>query len=52
MLKAAEQLLHEAFERGRRGRMAELVAELAAGTLSPRSAAKRLLSHIGMEIAR
>jgi LAO/AO transport system kinase len=52
MLKAAEQALHEAFERGRQGRMAELVADLAAGTISPRRAASRLLAHIGMEVKR
>jgi LAO/AO transport system kinase len=52
MLKAAEQVLHEAFERGRQGRMADLVADLAAGTISPRSAASRLLAHIGMEVTR
>jgi LAO/AO transport system kinase len=52
MLKAAEQLLHEAFERERQGRMADLVAELAAGTVSPQSAAKRLLAHIGKEVSR
>jgi len=50
MLKAAEQLLHGEFERHREGRMADLVAELAAGAISPQSAAKRLLAHIGMEV--
>lgn len=52
MLKAAEQLLHEEFERHRRGRAAALVAELAAGTVSPQAAARRIVAHIGMEIAR
>jgi LAO/AO transport system kinase len=52
MLKAAEQVLHEAFERGRQGRMADLVADLAAGTVSPRGAASRLLAQIGLEITR
>lgn len=52
MLKAAEQLLHGEFERHREGRMADLVAELAAGAISPQSAAKRLLAHIGMEVRR
>jgi LAO/AO transport system kinase len=49
MLKAAEQLLHGEFERHRQGRMAELVAELAAGSVSPQAAARRLVAHIGME---
>src|SRR5512145_3197897 len=40
MLKAAERLVHEEFERHRQGRMADLVAELAAGTLSPQAAAR------------
>jgi len=48
MLKAAEQVLHEAFERNRQGCMADLVAELAAGTLSPQGAARRLLAQIGI----
>ena len=52
MLKAAEQIIHDEFERHRQGRMAELLAELAAGELSPRVAARRLLAHIGMEITR
>jgi LAO/AO transport system kinase len=52
MLKAAEQLLHEEFERHRQGRMADLVAELAAGTVSPRAAARRLVAHIGREASR
>ena len=49
-LKAAEQILHEEFERHRQGRMADLVAELAAGTLSPQTAARRLVARIGTEI--
>jgi GTPase len=52
MLKAAEQLLHEAFERGREGRMADIVARLAGGAISPQSAARQLLAHIGMEVTR
>ncbi len=52
MLKAAEQLLHEEFDRHRQGRMADLVAELAAGGVSPQAAARRLVAHIGMEITR
>jgi len=52
MLKAAEKLVHEEFERHRQGRMADLVAELAAGTASPQAAAKRLVARIGMEIIR
>ena len=50
MLKAAEQLLHDEFERHRQGRMADLLGELAAGTISPQIAARRLLAHIGMEV--
>jgi LAO/AO transport system kinase len=52
MLKAAEQALHEAFARERGGRMAEIVGELAAGTISPQAAARRLLSHLRLEIER
>ena len=52
MLKAAEQLVHEEFERHRQGRMADLVAELAAGTVSPQAAARRLVARIGMEATR
>mgnify|MGYP001568679146 CR=1 FL=1 len=52
MLKAAEQLVHEEFERHRQGRMADLVAELAAGTVSPQVAARRLVARIGMEATR
>lgn len=52
MLKAAEQLLHDEFERHRQGRMADLLAELATARISPQSAARRLLAYIGMEITR
>jgi len=52
MLKAAEQILHDEFERHRQGRMANLLAELATATISPRTAARRLLAHIGMEVTR
>lgn len=52
MLKAAEQLVHEEFERHRQGRMADLVAELAAGTVSPQAAARRLVARIGTEVTR
>lgn len=52
MLKAAEQILHLEFERHRQGRMAELVADLAAGTVSPQAAARQLVAHIGMEATR
>lgn len=52
MLKAAEQILHLEFERHRQGRMADLVAALAAGTLSPQAAARRLVAHIGTEVIR
>jgi LAO/AO transport system kinase len=52
MLKAAERVLHEAFERERKGRMANLVAELAAGTISPQSAAQQLLATMGAEVKR
>jgi LAO/AO transport system kinase len=50
MLKAAEQVLHDEFERHRQGRMADLLGELAAGSISPQAAARRLLAHIGMEV--
>jgi len=52
MLKAAEQVLHDEFERHRQGRMADLLGELAAGSISPQAAARRLLAHIGMEATR
>jgi LAO/AO transport system kinase len=52
MLKAAEQLLHQEFELHRRGRMADLIAALAAGTVSPQAAARRLVAHVGTEIIR
>lgn len=51
MLKAAEQILHDEFERHREGRMAPLLAELATGQISPRTAAQHLLAHIGMEVS-
>jgi LAO/AO transport system kinase len=50
MLKAAEQVLHDEFERHREGRMAELLAELANATISPQTAARRLLARISMEV--
>jgi LAO/AO transport system kinase len=49
MLKAAEHVVHEEFERHRAGRMAGLLAQLATTTISPRTAARQLLAHIGME---
>src|SRR5207237_2532833 len=52
MLKAAEQLLHDEFERHRQGWMADLLAELANGTISPHTAARRLLANIGPEATR
>jgi len=52
MLKAAEQVLHDEFERHRQGRMADLLGELAAGTISPQIAARRLLAQIGMVVTR
>jgi LAO/AO transport system kinase len=52
MLKAAQQVLHDEFERHREGRMAHIIAELAAGDISPQSAARRLLAHIGIEVKR
>lgn len=52
MLKAAEQLLHQEFEQHRQGRMADLVAQLAGGTVSPLTAARRLVARIGTEINR
>ena len=51
MLKAAEVILHDEFERHREGRMAPLVAELATGHISPQTAARRLLTRIGMEVS-
>jgi LAO/AO transport system kinase len=51
MLKAAEQVLHGEFEQHRAGRMAPLLAELATGHVSPQTAARRLLVHIGMEVS-
>ncbi|HEY8553541.1 MAG TPA: methylmalonyl Co-A mutase-associated GTPase MeaB [Burkholderiales bacterium] len=47
MIKAAEQLLREEFERHRRDRMAGLLEELARGEISPHAAARRLLAQIG-----
>jgi LAO/AO transport system kinase len=52
MLKAAEQILRLEFERHRQGRMADLVAELAAGTISPQAAARRLVAQLGREASR
>jgi len=49
MLKAAEVILHDEFARHREGRMAPLLADLATGHVSPQTAARRLLAHIGME---
>ena len=51
MLKAAEVILHGEFERHHEGRMAPLLAELATGHISPQTAARRLLAHIGMEVS-
>ncbi|OGA32899.1 MAG: LAO/AO ABC transporter ATP-binding protein [Betaproteobacteria bacterium RIFCSPLOWO2_12_FULL_64_23] len=50
MLKAAEHVLHEEFERHREGRMAGLLAALADASISPQTAARQLLAHIGMEV--
>jgi LAO/AO transport system kinase len=50
MLKAAEHILHDEFERHRLGRMAPVLAELATGEISPQTAARHLLAHIGMEV--
>jgi len=52
MLKAAEQILRLEFERHRQGRMADLIAELAAGTISPQAAARRLVAQLGREASR
>ena len=52
MLKAAEQILRLEFERHRQGRMADLVAELAAGSISPQAAARRLVAQLGREASR
>jgi len=51
MLKAAEVILHDEFERHREGRMAGLLAELGTGRISPQTAARGLLAHIGMEVS-
>jgi LAO/AO transport system kinase len=51
MLKAAEQILHDVFEHHREGRMAPLLDELGTGRTSPRTAARHLLAHIGMEVS-
>ncbi|MBU6485124.1 MAG: methylmalonyl Co-A mutase-associated GTPase MeaB [Betaproteobacteria bacterium] len=48
-LKAAEVILHDEFENHREGRMAALLAELGTGRISPQTAARRLLAHVGME---
>ena len=50
MLKAAEHVLHEEFERHREGRMAGLLAELASASISPQTAARQLLAHLAMEV--
>ena len=50
MLKAAEVILHDEFARHREGRMAPLLADLGTGHVSPQTAARRLLAHIGMEV--
>jgi hypothetical protein len=52
MLKAAEAILHDEFEDHREGRMAPLLADLNSGQLSPQTAARRLLAHIGMEASQ
>lgn len=52
MLKAAEQIVREEFERHRHGHTAGLVTELAAGSLSPQAAAWRLVAQIGAEVNR
>ena len=52
MLKAAERLLHDEFERHRQDRMADLLAQLADGTISPHVAARRLLAQIAPEVTR
>ena len=52
MLKAAEQVLHDEFERHRQGRMADVMNDLSAGRISPQAAARRLLERISVEVAR
>jgi GTPase len=52
MLKAGEVILHDEFERHREGRMAALLKELGTGHISPQTAARRLLAHIGMEVSK
>jgi LAO/AO transport system kinase len=51
LLKAAEQLLRDEFERQRQGRMAPLLAGLAEGRVSPQAAARELVARIGTENA-
>ena len=46
LLAAAEGLMHEAFARHRHGKVAPLIERLRARTLSPHSAAMRLLSEL------
>ena len=50
MLKAAEAILHDEFERHREGRIAPLLGDLAHGHISPQTAARRLLANISMEV--
>jgi len=50
MLKAAEHVLRDEFERHREGRMAGLLAQLATARISPQTAARQLLAHIGTEL--
>jgi len=48
LLKAGEELLRDHFVRHRHGRIAALVGELEARTLSPHAAARRLLKELNI----
>jgi putative protein kinase ArgK-like GTPase of G3E family len=49
LLLAGAEALRDAFARERRGRMAELLADVDARRISPRGAALRLLEQLRME---
>lgn len=51
MLAAAEQILHEEFERQRIAGESRLLEELAERRISPRTAAERLLASIGFPVS-
>jgi LAO/AO transport system kinase len=47
LLKAGEEILRDRFVRHRHGRLAELLAQLTRRSLSPHSAATRLIAELG-----